>query len=84
VETPGSIVATVPPASLDGKRGPTLIGLAALLAHLTALRAGFVWLDHSHLESLLICARALHELVQQIEARDLVGRLRAHPPTAQA
>ena len=31
-------------------RGPLLVALSAVAAHVTALAAGFVWLDHAHIE----------------------------------
>jgi tetratricopeptide (TPR) repeat protein len=41
----------------DAKRGYLLIALAALASHLTSLRAGFIWLDHAHLEDGLALAQ---------------------------
>jgi tetratricopeptide (TPR) repeat protein len=41
----------------DPKRGYLLIALAALASHIAALSAGFIWLDHAHLEGGLARAR---------------------------
>lgn len=39
------------------RRGPSLVALSGVLAHATALGAGFVWLDHAHIEGGLGWAR---------------------------
>jgi tetratricopeptide (TPR) repeat protein len=41
----------------DATRGYLLIALAALVSHIAALSAGFIWLDHAHLEDGLALAR---------------------------
>ena len=43
---------------LDGKHRWVPVAVVAVLAHLTALGAGFVWLDHSHLQEGLALAKA--------------------------